>query len=447
MKAHTLCLVSCQLLFVLSPMESIDQDKIRARAGAGDHLNPRLLPSVDPPITNASDTFDNAQLFTQDTMDHLRRDTDDKSHVPLPRHPKRIDHNNTVWRSGSSEIVTGDTDHRPEKPRYLCKRVELDTHRIINSAHNTVTHCDLTAANHTLSAQSEAAAGTGNAGATSIKVPVRATHWPGGSAFYAYGLLAVITAWACSRIYSSYVLQKKSDDLANQVYERESEADDDLHEFMETQGELAASAQAHSEITLSVMSHCISSQINELQSVSGQQFAEGSLKRINVLSTLGSYTRYEPEGAQVDLHGFVDAAVSDMLRTMPIRSDTVVSINDIEQAHLPSGIATPLGLVLFELLENAFLHAFASSSPANYIHMQMKIEENRHSGDHSVHLSVQDSGRGFPQDLQKVCKANSGLAIVKRLIARLHGEINFVSEPSAQISIIVPHIFHSIRHI
>jgi len=357
-----------------------------------------------------------------------------------------VDQNNRRAWAGA-----GDTDHRSEKPRYLCKLVELDTHRIINSAHNTVTHCDLTAANYTLSDQSEDIADARNADARNadaigIEVHKRAAHWPSISAFYAYGLIAAVIAWVCSRIYSSYVWQRKSDDLANRLYECESEADDDLHELMETQGELAASAKAHSEVTLSLMWHCISSQINEAQNASGQQLVEGSLKRISVLSSLGSYTRYEPEGAQVDLHGFVDALVSNMLRTTPIRPETVVTINDIERAHLPSEVATPLSLVLFELLENAFLHAFAGSSPANYIHIQMKVEKNRDRIDHSVHLAVQDSGRGFPHGFNKVCKANSGIATVKGLVARLHGEINFVSEPSARISIIVPHIFSKIRH-
>ena len=433
-------------------MESVDQNKSRAWAGAGDQLTPRLFLLVDPPITNKNGTLDDAELFTQDSVDHRRTETDDQSLALLPRYRTRLDQNNTARRSGSSEIATGDTDHRPEKPRYACKPAELDTHRITNSAHNTGTHCDLTAANYTLSAQREDAADarnadTRNAGAIGIEVHKRAAQWPRISAFYAYGLIAAVIAWACSRIYSSYVWQRKSDDLANRLYECESEADDDLHELIETQDELAVSARAHSEVTLSLMWHCISSQVNEAQNASGQQLVEGSLKRINVLSSLGSYTRYEPEGAQVDLHGFVDALVSDMLRTTPIRPETVVTINDIEQAHLPSEVATPLGLVLFELLENAFLHAFSSSSPANYIHIQMKVEKNRHGTAHSVHLAVQDSGRGFPRGLHEVCKANSGLAIVKRLIARLHGEINFASEPNAQISIIVPHIFHSIRHI
>jgi nitrogen-specific signal transduction histidine kinase len=78
--------------------------------------------------------------------------------------------------------------------------------------------------------------------------------------------------------------------------------------------------------------------------------------------------------------------------------------------------------------------------------MQMRVEDSGHRRTHAVHLSIQDSGRGFPQDLHTVCKANSGIAIVKELIARLNGEINFASEPNAQIRIIVPNISPNIGY-
>ena len=392
MKAHAFCLFPCLLLVALAPVESVDVDESRVRAVAGERTSSHLYLSVRPPLGKERGIFADTRRLTQAAVGHLNEEKKDDSVVPLLRYRRPIDTDNTVWRSSPSEIVAEDAE--------------------------------------TIATQAQK----------------RAAPWPGGWALCAYGLLATVIVWACSRIYSSYVLQRKSEDLANRIYETESEADDDLHEFIETQSELVAAAQAHGEVTLSVMRHCISSQLNEQQNVSGQRLAQGSLKRIDALSSLALYTQIEAEGAQVDLHSFVDATVNDMLRTTPVRPETVISINDIEQAHLPSEIATPIGLVLFELLENAFLHAFANSSPANYIHMQMRVEDSGHRRTHAVHLSIQDSGRGFPQDLHTVCKANSGIAIVKGLIARLNGEINFASEPNAQIRIIVPNISPNIGY-
>ena len=131
----------------------------------------------------------------------------------------------------------------------LCKRAELDTHRITNSAHNTGTHCDLTAGSHTLSAQREDAADarnadTRNAGATGIKVPERAAHWP--------RRFSVLCLWPASgqsapgrAVVSTAAMSGSENPMIwpIRLYESESEADDDLHELMETQGELAASAQ------------------------------------------------------------------------------------------------------------------------------------------------------------------------------------------------------------
>lgn len=91
----------------------------------------------------------------------------------------------------------------------------------------------------------------------------------------------------------------------------------------------------------------------------------------------------------------------------------------------------PLGLVINELLVNAFEHAFPSKAGG-----QIKVQM-QHLGPNYV-LAISDTGKGFAAGFSLETVQSLGLGLVKELVDQLRGKIEFSSNAGASFRIIFP---------
>jgi two-component sensor histidine kinase len=102
----------------------------------------------------------------------------------------------------------------------------------------------------------------------------------------------------------------------------------------------------------------------------------------------------------------------------PVRFSLVGSAGD-----LPSDVATPLSLVLTELLQNAVEHAFADRGGAVTVGLKRS--------DPGLLITVRDDGNGLPEGFSLTGGANLGLQIVRTLVTEMSGRIEFAAAPDA----------------
>ncbi len=80
---------------------------------------------------------------------------------------------------------------------------------------------------------------------------------------------------------------------------------------------------------------------------------------------------------------------------------------------LPADVATPLGVVLTELLTNAAEHAFPTGwSQPEGAHVQVSL---RNTGD-ELTITVHDNGVGWPEDFDIDSTSSLGLSIARSLV-------------------------------
>ena len=77
---------------------------------------------------------------------------------------------------------------------------------------------------------------------------------------------------------------------------------------------------------------------------------------------------------------------------------------------LPATIATPLSVVLTELLQNAVDHGFPEGSAGGTVHVQLRHDTN------SLHVQVVDNGLGLEPDFSLDNATGLGLVIVRTLV-------------------------------
>jgi two-component sensor histidine kinase len=155
-------------------------------------------------------------------------------------------------------------------------------------------------------------------------------------------------------------------------------------------------------------------------------------RRIRAIALVHEILAREP-GEQVPFKEIVPALVQ-LAKDANVSSEYV----DIQVAgdagDLVADIATPLAVVIAELLQNAVEHAFTDPEQQELI-VYLTLESD------GVELSVEirDNGRGFPEGFDIDGTRSLGLAIVRDLVrSQLGGSISVRSEGGAVVRITVP---------
>lgn len=100
-----------------------------------------------------------------------------------------------------------------------------------------------------------------------------------------------------------------------------------------------------------------------------------------------------------------------------------------DSAKVPAAVATPLSVVLTELMQNAVDHGFPEGSAGGTVHVQLL------NGDDSLHITVVDNGLGLDPGFSLDSATGLGLVIVRTLVTtELAGEISMRAATPADIA-------------
>jgi two-component system, sensor histidine kinase PdtaS len=126
--------------------------------------------------------------------------------------------------------------------------------------------------------------------------------------------------------------------------------------------------------------------------------------------------------------------VADRLRLMVAevssQGPSVVTSREGSFGTLPADTATPLAMVVTELLQNALEHAFTESGTgAGEEQPQIILTARRLVG--RLHVTVEDNGRGLPEDFDLDVSTSLGLSIVRTLVeSELEGLLEMGPRPA-----------------
>lgn len=122
--------------------------------------------------------------------------------------------------------------------------------------------------------------------------------------------------------------------------------------------------------------------------------------------------------ATVDFASFLESLLPALVASYGMDSDRIALGVDLAEVHLPLSTAIPCGLVVNELVTNAFKHAFPEQR-RGAITVGLT-----HEGPGHVGLMVSDDGIGIPDDLDLERTVTLGLQLVTLLTDQLGGAVS-----------------------
>jgi two-component sensor histidine kinase len=111
----------------------------------------------------------------------------------------------------------------------------------------------------------------------------------------------------------------------------------------------------------------------------------------------------------------------------------VAFVVDGEAGDLPASQATPLAVVLTELLQNAVEHGYPEGSPGGTVKIVLRRDAAW------LHVVVQDDGKGLPPGFSLEKTRSLGLSIARDLVqSQLQGTFTLTDEGGAKADLRIP---------
>jgi two-component system, sensor histidine kinase PdtaS len=177
-------------------------------------------------------------------------------------------------------------------------------------------------------------------------------------------------------------------------------------------------------------------QARRLQSEEGKEALGESVRRISSIALV--HEILSREARQAALFSEIATRIVDMLSEGIVSPDTPVAFSiEGDPGELDADIATPLALVLTELVQNSVEHAFADHD-ASVEQGRVVITFDRHPS--TLSLVVSDNGCGLPEGITLESMANLGLQIVRTLVtSELGGTMTTMDvEVGTSVELVIP---------
>lgn len=161
---------------------------------------------------------------------------------------------------------------------------------------------------------------------------------------------------------------------------------------------------------------------------------ESSKQRIRSLTLVHEKLYGAGDLSQIDFSDYIPDLVNRIARTndVPVKNITW----DIRVKNVSLGIdtAVPCGLIINELVNNAFKYAFPGGRKGK-LFIDFSIDDNR-----SCVLEVRDNGVGLPPDIDLANTSSFGLYLVNLLSQQLDGNVELDGSAGTAVKITFPNI-------
>ena len=134
---------------------------------------------------------------------------------------------------------------------------------------------------------------------------------------------------------------------------------------------------------------------------------------------------YQSDGiSQIDFDDYSRKLIEHLYSSFKINPNSIVVDIKIENVKLDIDTAVPCGLIINEIVSNAFKHAFKEGEKGE---VQIRLQ-NTNEGEY--HLEIKDNGVGMPADFNLETADSLGFQLIQALSDQLDGKLELVTSPN-----------------
>ena len=185
---------------------------------------------------------------------------------------------------------------------------------------------------------------------------------------------------------------------------------------------------------LQIISSLLGVQISNSENEKLKLILKESQNKIKSMSLIHQNLYKGNQFAKVSVQNYINELVHE-IKSSYIKDNIAINFNlDITDKQIPLGLAVPLGLILNELITNAYKYAFIDT-----LDKKKKISIHFHQLENTTkyRLIVKDNGKGLPEDFDVYKLTSFGLQLVYGLTEQLHGEVKITQDKGTTFTILL----------
>lgn len=182
---------------------------------------------------------------------------------------------------------------------------------------------------------------------------------------------------------------------------------------------------------LQILSSLLSLQSQQLTDDSALKAVKSSESRINAMALIHRKLYTVDQNRTVDIKEYITELIQYLVYSYGYHERNFKLNLQISEISIDVDKAIPLGLILNELISNAFKHAYANQ-PNPELRINLEFPET-----HELSIQIKDNGDGFTVMDEKQRKT-FGMKIVSTLIKELKGSLKVKSENGTTYNLHIP---------
>ncbi len=183
-----------------------------------------------------------------------------------------------------------------------------------------------------------------------------------------------------------------------------------------------------------VVSSLLNLQYYEAESTGAAEAIKAGQTRVEAMSMIHRELYQGENDTALEMKDYVVHLIENAIYMYDFEPDAVDLQLEIDDSPLDVKYAIPLGIIINELITNAFKHAFQSvTKPALSVYLNMDAEAQK------LTLKVGDNGPGIRENNE--ARASSfGLELIGDLMKQLKGKLTSNNEKGAEFTIVFPYV-------
>ncbi|MES2800594.1 MAG: sensor histidine kinase [Bacteroidota bacterium] len=174
---------------------------------------------------------------------------------------------------------------------------------------------------------------------------------------------------------------------------------------------------------LQVVSSLLNLQSKNITDTEALRIIEEGKDRIFAISLIHNQLYLNHDVAFVEMSAYLEKLIDQLNRTYSSRVTKIHVEMNIEKIELSIDDAVPVGLILCELLTNAYKHAFKDIESGTINIQLLRDQQNREV----VNLKFWDNGIGYLNEVELLKLNSTGVEIIEALIQQLDAKYHYLT--------------------